>query len=385
MLRANFYSQVSLGHATILSLFSSVHRYRPDYMAPFLAWEPVDARQIVERFPEISDQKRYRRAHSMYLALLLEAGYPGGSALRVDLELNERIRQRLAHLEGIRHAADLETNSDGKSQVCSVQRLPIAALIYRQLWTIYEQESEGAGLFPVSENSGKPYFEAIHQCLLRMLGDTGVSDAKKLTPFLAYHDPAGRDLINEIVSDVAEGKTVLLDLSSANETVAQYYSEMVARAVLDHQMRRFAELDPVEFEKTSVLFYFEEAHHLFRADDKDLSSIYNRLAKEGGKFRVGMVYATQSLTTLSPDLLKMTENLFIAHVNDDREVREIERRYEFKDIGRDIQRCRTKGFVRMITQSHRYVLPVQIVRFQLPLGAEHAPASRSGRTVRDEL
>jgi DNA helicase HerA-like ATPase len=113
-----------------------------------------------------------------------------------------------------------------------------------------------------------------------------------------------------------------------------------------------------------VLFYFEEAHNLFRSDDRDLTSVYNKLAKEGAKFRIGMVYATQSMTTLSPDLLKNTENFFIAHLNDDREIKEIERRYEFSGVGLDVQRARSKGYVRMITLSHRYALPVQVKLFE---------------------
>jgi DNA helicase HerA-like ATPase len=113
-----------------------------------------------------------------------------------------------------------------------------------------------------------------------------------------------------------------------------------------------------------ITMYFEEAHQLFRSDDKDLTSIYNRLAKEGAKFHIGMVYATQSMTTLSPDLLKNTENFIIAHLNDDREVREVTRRYEFRDVAEDVQRIRSRGFVRMITLSHRFALPVQLRKFE---------------------
>jgi hypothetical protein len=78
-----------------------------------------------------------------------------------------------------------------------------------------------------------------------------------------------------------------------------------------------------------------------------------------------MVYATQSMTTLSPDLLKNTENFFIAHLNDDREITELTKKYEFRDMGLDVQRCKRRGYVRMITLSHRYALPVQIRKFGL--------------------
>ena len=63
----------------------------------------------------------------------------------------------------------------------------------------------------------------------------------------------------------------------------------------------------------------------FRSDDKDLKSIYNILAKEGAKFNIAMAYSTQSISTVSPDLTKMTDNLFVAHLDDDREIKEVAR------------------------------------------------------------
>lgn len=364
MLRLNFYQQIELGHAVIQSLFDVAHPRRPDYVAPFLGWEPIDEAASRSHFPDEGDLKRYTRALSMYRALLYEAGFTGGDALSVDLILHEPLRQRLAQDPDLRRIARLEANRNGVSQIADQQRLPIAARIYEKLWVLHDSAPDDANLFPTSSRSGKPYLEGIHRGLLKMIGDRNVSGAKKLTPFKDYHDPRGLDVVRAIVADVEGGKTVLIDLANADPVVARYYSEMIAKAVLARQMEKFATLDAAEFERHSVLFYFEEAHNLFRADDKDLTSIYNKLAKEGAKFRIGMVYATQSMTTLSPDLLKNTENFFIAHLNDDREIREIERRYEFAGIGLDIQRARTKGYVRMITLSHRFALPVQIRLFE---------------------
>ena len=36
--------------------------------------------------------------------------------------------------------------------------------------------------------------------------------------------------------------------------------------------------------------YFEEAHNLFPIDDKDLTGVYARFAKEGAKLHIGIVY-----------------------------------------------------------------------------------------------
>lgn len=111
------------------------------------------------------------------------------------------------------------------------------------------------------------------------------------------------------------------------------------------------------------MFYFEEAHRLFNKDDSDLNSIYNILAKEGAKMNIAMVFATQSMTTISPDLIKNTDNFLVAHLDDDREVKEVARKYAFQDVAEDVRRIQSKGFVRMITKSHRFALPVQLHRF----------------------
>ncbi len=371
MLRANFYSQVELGHAIIQSLYRVVHDRTPDYVAPLLSWEPVAEEALKTRFPDWGDQTRARRALSMYFALLHEAGFKYRATdsepqMYVALSLDAKIRQALAGRPGV---ADFAVMDVGKNELKDSQPLPVAARIYEHLWELYS-DSNNSALFPVSKGSGKPYFEPIHQTLLRMMGDRNISGAKKLTPFLSYHHPSGGDIISSIVEDVEAGKTVLIDLANADPVVARYYSEMIAKAILSRQMNKFSEQDALDFEQHSVLFYFEEAHNLFRSDDKDLTSVYNKLAKEGAKFRIGMVYATQSMTTLSPDLLKNTENFFIAHLNDDREIKEIERRYEFAGIGLDVQRARSKGYVRMITLSHRYALPVQIKLFDPSSSAE---------------
>src|SRR6185312_6463019 len=71
---------------------------------------------------------------------------------------------------------------------------------------------------------------------------------------------------------------------------------------------------------------FEEAHNLFAAnDDDERTKIYRRLAKEGAKYQIGMVYSTQSVTSVSKDLLGQTENFFIAHLASQDEVNALAR------------------------------------------------------------
>jgi len=110
---------------------------------------------------------------------------------------------------------------------------------------------------------------------------------------------------------------IIIDLSQGDPVIQQTFADKICLSIFRNAMNNFVNNHPNNF----IQFYFEEAHNLFpKKDDKDLSGIYNRIAKEGAKLNIGLIYATQEVSSISSNILKNTQNWFIAHLNNDDEL-----------------------------------------------------------------
>jgi len=190
------------------------------------------------------------------------------------------------------------------------------------------------------------------------------SGFRLLKEFISLHtELSDSSFENEILKSLRKGKIVIIDLAQGEERIRNIYSEKITRKVFEDSMDRFTKAKPNNY----IQFYFEEAHNLFpKKDDRDLGDVYNRLAKEGAKLHLGMTYATQEVSSISSNILKNTQNWFIAHLNNDDETKEIKKYYDFGDFVEGLVRfsaSNDKGFVRMKTYSNPFVVPVQIDRF----------------------
>ena len=108
-----------------------------------------------------------------------------------------------------------------------------------------------------------------------------ISGYKKLVSLNKYHTNTTKNsFTQEILDDLKNGKIVIIDLSQGDPKIQQTFSEKICKSIFQDSMNLFVNNEPNNF----IQFYFEEAHNLFpKKDDKDLSQIYNRIAKEGAK------------------------------------------------------------------------------------------------------
>jgi DNA helicase HerA-like ATPase len=205
-------------------------------------------------------------------------------------------------------------------------------------------------------------FDPDDSAMLEFLNPATGSGPTLLRAYLAYHSPRAGDFIAEILDLLDRGRTVILDLGNATDEIRRYFSDMLSTHVFRHQERKFV---------TNTLgnhflqLYFEEAHNLFPIDDKDFTGVYVRFAKEGAKFHIGIVYSTQSPSTINKELLAQTENFFVGHLSSQDETKALSRvQVAYAGIEEDIMRSKTPGYMRMMTLSHRFIIPVQAMKFE---------------------
>ncbi len=172
----------------------------------------------------------------------------------------------------------------------------------------------------------------------------------------------------KVMDELRNGRIIIVDLSQGDAEAQTLYSERICKQVFADSMSRFVENKPTNF----IQFYFEEAHNLFpRQGATDLTQIYPRIAKEGAKLNLGLVYATQEVSSISANILKNTQNWFISHLNNTDELSEIRKYYDFGDFSDSLLKfspANDIGFLRMKTYSNPFTIPVQISRFSAHSG-----------------
>ena len=292
-----------------------------------------------------NEKLRAKRKILMYWAILHKAGFPADesklkSLMSLDPGFSEAVRAKAYGTKSPPKMNSLDALVQEFETFCDANR----------------QEP-----IPSTSGNGRPLFDADDTALLGFLKPTAGAGPKMIQRYKIYHDSKAGNFIEDIIEEMDKGQTIILDLGNADEEVMRYFSEELASAVLYHQVDKFTEN---KLGNHYMQLYFEEAHNLFPVKEEVTVDIYRRLAKEGAKYHIGMVYSTQSVTTINRDLLAQTENFFIAHMSSQDEVNMLAKmNVAFTSMRDDILRARTPGYVRMLTRSHRFVVPVQANKF----------------------
>lgn len=349
IMKVNFYADVESGFGLISNHFKQVNE-KADYVSSFLS---ISLEKPDDYGQDRSVKIRYDRKLAAYFCCLYKAGFPLPYNFKIKFQgqkdLNESVRTV---------PISPETGITPEE----------ATIWFTQVWENYKTWDY---LKKYSAEKGHEWADEELKAILGFLtrhkepgSSSLVSGFLKLKPLIKLHsEKSDKSFEEKIAGELRQGKIVIIDLSQGDPEIQKLYSERICHKIFSVAMNNFINNKANNF----IQFYFEEAHNLFpKKDDKDLSQIYNRIAKEGAKLNLGLTYATQEVSSISSNILKNTQNWFIAHLNNDDELKEIKKYYDFADFTDGLVRFSAgsdKGFVRIKTYSNPFIVSVQIDRF----------------------
>jgi hypothetical protein len=341
-LQNNFYVQLAEGYATIRRVILEKHRNPAADLEAFLntSFDEPDPQ-------DQSAHKRWRVRCAAYQAMLHKAGFPEPTGQRVSFEANANVRSAAEQIQGC-------PKKDPKFGLSLDEAVD---------WFLAARQANRPNS-ALKSSSGKPWLDNDTVAILNMLANKNEADAyingyKVLVDAVRYHSPRrSKEVGDEIYEYLKDGRIVILDLSVGDATLREKISKQVAQDIFSKSMGIFIE------GKTppNIVVYIEEAHNLI-GKGMELTETWPRLAKEGAKYRIALVYATQEVSSVHPNILANTENWFITHLNNEAEIKVLAQFYDFADFSRSLIRAQDVGFARVKTLSGPYVVPVQIDRF----------------------
>ncbi len=299
--------------------------------------------------PEKEDQSAYKRWQvrtAAYQTMLFMAGFPAPTGFKVRYEANAEV-QKAVNDQARKNFPDPKYG---------------LTLSEAQEWFLAAREANKRT--PLLSKSGKNWLDDETKAMLNMMrqrndNETFIKGYKVLMDARPYHSSRREDEVgNEIYAHLVDGKIVILDLSVGEAELRDEISKQIAKAIFNKSMQKFLEGET----PPNIVVYIEEAHNLI-GKGMDLTETWPRLAKEGAKYRISLVYATQEVSSMHPNILANTENWFITHLNNVREVKELAQFYDFEDFGDSLIRAQDVGFARVKTLSSPFVIPVQIDKF----------------------
>lgn len=346
-LKLNFYAQPDSCKRVINSFLEEDGR-KSDYITAFIS-VALSSFEDIAQTEKINEQIHAIRKIQIYWSILKEAGYAcNESALKSIKQMysgkvvkpfspgfNEKMRKQVY-------------GGNPPEQPSTIEGM------LEEHKAFAEYLNDGGEL---KKDDGSSLFDADERNLLTFLVPKTGSGPKILAAFKKFHSPNASDFVKEILCGLDKGMTIILDLGNASDSVRKYFSDLLSENVFNNQEQNFVNNNLGD---KFIQLYFEEAHNLFPPNTKDNQDVYSRFAKEGAKFHIGMVYSTQSPSTISAELLVQTENFFVGHLSSSSETNALTKtQVAFAGVEEDIMRSRTPGYMRMLTMSNRFVVPVQ--------------------------
>lgn len=321
--------------------------------------------------PSPSDRSattRYKRHVLAYKTLLFKADFPLPGGLTPNLKglFGKKLRESLAKDDSPKSSTyNSLAEILSKSSISWPAMIKVFEGLIKYMNDAHSNYNEFERDYIKKSSSGDNWADETLRKIITMFDyPNGSRIIGKATP---QHSPdTSSDYAEDIYTDLKMGKLVIIDQSSGEPELNKSSAERIMWHIFRKNQHFFRQ---GEKEIPQILIYIEEAHNLLPSGkDLDLSDIWVRAAKEGAKYNLGLIYATQEVSSIQRNILRNTANWFISHLNNTDETKELRKYYDFADFEPSIRRAQDKGFLRVKTLSNPFVVPVQVDKFELNLG-----------------
>jgi hypothetical protein len=330
--RANFEAVVDFVNTAVNDQYSTYA-----YVKAFTAINWAEPDKVADR----SDWVTWAKAVVGFYGLLAECGIKGASFAPGGIEFGWT--QPL--FDAFNAANPGLVRKQGSSYFAATPEAARQVMLYMVNDGSWNQRSSG----------GDTAFKFIADFNTRASGKASIRQLRD------FHTAASLERVEkQIWTDMQDGRVAIVDLAHGSGDVAKIISENIVNHLVSRANERFRSgADPIPFQ-----IVVEEAHNLFERGAKDVAgNPWVRLSKEAAKYKIGLVYATQEVSSVDQRILSNTSNWLVAHLNSDLETRELSHYYDFKTWADSIRRVEDQGFVRMKTYSGKYIVPVQVAKF----------------------
>jgi len=172
-------------------------------------------------------------------------------------------------------------------------------------------------------------------------------------------------MLEKIFEHLKQGKTVIVDLSLKDSYDANVLSSVLIRNLFENNKKFFTEQNEKNVIETVICV--EEAQNVISEEFvRSNANPFVRTAKEGRKFKLGMIAITQRPSAIAEEIRSQAENFFTFYMGNTDDIKSLVKSNINYDgvISRFIQNETIPGNLYMVSAKQSFALPVRVLEFE---------------------
>lgn len=138
-----------------------------------------------------------------------------------------------------------------------------------------------------------------------------------------WHDSEGRLIIDEVFFLLTNGFTVIFDFSLKDTMSSLAFMSFLTDKILQNNIKAFTgQRDKI----IPCILVIEEAQNVLNSQIKEEGKdIFIKIAKEGRKFGISLIYITQQPGSIDESILSQTDNFFVMHLLNEQDIKALQK------------------------------------------------------------